>query len=53
MPEPPTNKSIVSEMDHDPPEMKYLRTPDMTLKDSVADATTANEWAAKKICLGT
>ncbi|CAF1346369.1 unnamed protein product [Adineta steineri] len=33
---------------HEPAEMKYLRSTDMNSKDSITDATTANEWAAKK-----
>jgi myosin protein heavy chain len=46
----PTNRSISSEADnhYDPPEMKFLRPTDLNAKDSVADATIANEWAAKK-----
>jgi myosin protein heavy chain len=49
-PPPPTNKPISSEIDdnHDPSEMKFLRPVDLNSKDSVADATIANEWAAKK-----
>jgi myosin protein heavy chain len=50
MPGPPTNRSVSIEMDndHDQPEMKFLRPSDINAKDSVADATIANEWAAKK-----
>jgi myosin protein heavy chain len=46
----PTIKPINSGTDtnNDPPEMKYLRPIDILSKDSIADATTANEWAAKK-----
>lgn len=51
MPQPGTpSKSASSAMDngHEPAEMKYLRSNDMNMKDSITDATTANEWAAKK-----
>jgi myosin protein heavy chain len=47
---PPTNRSVSLEADnnHDSSEMRYLRPSDINSKDSVADATIANEWAAKK-----
>ncbi|CAF3282352.1 unnamed protein product [Rotaria sp. Silwood2] len=49
MPTPTNNKSDgVMDNGHEPAEMKYLRSTDMTSKDSITDATTANEWAAKK-----
>ncbi|CAF1035648.1 unnamed protein product [Rotaria sordida] len=49
MPTPTNNKSGgVMDNGHEPAEMKYLRSTDMTSKDSITDATTANEWAAKK-----
>ncbi|CAM4789251.1 unnamed protein product [Rotaria magnacalcarata] len=49
MPTPTNNKSGgVMDNGHEPAEMKYLRSIDMTSKDSITDATTANEWAAKK-----
>ncbi|CAF1129116.1 unnamed protein product [Didymodactylos carnosus] len=34
--------------DHEPAEMKYLRSFDSLNKDMITDATTSNEWAAKK-----
>ncbi|CAF0851620.1 unnamed protein product [Didymodactylos carnosus] len=34
--------------DHEPAEMKYLRSFDSLNKDMISDATTSNEWAAKK-----
>ncbi|CAF4729492.1 unnamed protein product [Rotaria sp. Silwood1] len=49
MPTPTNNKSGgVMDNGHEPAEMKYLRSTDMSSKDSITDATTANEWAAKK-----
>ncbi|CAF4015000.1 unnamed protein product [Rotaria magnacalcarata] len=49
MPTSTNNKSDgVMDNGHEPAEMKYLRSIDMTSKDSITDATTANEWAAKK-----
>jgi len=49
MPSPAANKSTgAMDNGHEPAEMKYLRSTDMNLKDSITDATTANEWAAKK-----
>jgi myosin protein heavy chain len=46
----PANRSVAGRADnnHDSAEMKYLRPTDVNPKDSTADATIANEWAAKK-----
>ena len=45
-----TNKSINNKMEykHNPPEMKYLRPSNINNNSLIADATIANEWAAKK-----
>ncbi|CAF3703620.1 unnamed protein product [Adineta steineri] len=45
-----SKKSVNNVVDNsnDPAEMKYLRPSDINSKDRIADATTANEWAAKK-----
>lgn len=47
-----TDRSVSNETDTnnspDSSEMKYLRAADFNSKDNVADATAANEWAAKK-----
>ncbi|CAF0782742.1 unnamed protein product [Adineta ricciae] len=45
-----SRKSAVNRVnnDHDSATMKYLRPSDINSRDGIDDATTANEWAAKK-----
>lgn len=45
-----SKRSVVTgvDNDHDSATMKYLRPSDINSKDGIVDATTANEWAAKK-----
>lgn len=45
---PSANNEVESTNNHDTSEMKFLRAADFYSKDNVADATAANDWAAKR-----